>query len=126
MNKSKRSIAAYQNKTGGYEEDTYTILQDKLYRYEAELEASYRFATQNCGAYMRCLERNKHDEWSCQRTEERWAEAQQRFADMTVDIRNISADVEIAAINASRRGKKPHRDDRGGGCGTLNSVFTDC
>ena len=125
MNESKRSIAAYQNKTGAYEEDTYTILQEKLYRYEAELEAAYRFATQNCGAYMRCLERNKHDEWSCQRTEERWAASQQRFADLIVDIRNIAADVDIAAIQASRRGRKPGRNDRGRLCGTTNSVFTD-
>ena len=126
MNESKRSIAAYQNKTGTYEEETYTVLENKLYRYEAELEAAYRFATQNCGAYMRCLERNKLDEWSCQRTEERWAESQQRFADLVVDIRNIAADVDIAAIEASRRGRKPDHGNRGRLCGTTNSVFTDC
>lgn len=126
VNQSKRSIAAYQNKKGTYEEDSYTILEDKLLRYEAELEASYRFATQNCGAYMRCLERNKHDEWRCQRTEQRWADSQQRFADLIVGVRQIAAEVNIAAIKASRRANKPRRADPRADCGIMNGVFTDC
>ena len=134
VNSSKRSIAPYQNKSGSYDEDTYTILDSKLNRYEAELEATYRFATQNCGAYMRCIERNGHQETECLRSERRWADAQERFNRLSVEIREIAAEVEIAKAElCCRRGRRgppppppPVRDRERGCCRTINNVFTDC
>ena len=130
-NSSRYSIAAYQNKNGTYEEQTDTILLNKLNRYDAELEASYRFVTQQCGAYMRCIERNGHNEWSCKRTEARWNEAQDRFNDLSLEIRDIAASVEEARIRAQRGKKRGHshghgHDESGECCSTINSIFTDC
>jgi len=127
-NDSKTSIAAFQNKYGSYDEERHTILMQKLLRYEAEVEASYRFVTQNCGAYMRCLERNKHDEQKCTRTESRWARSQQNFSNLAVQIRTIAAQVERERIRAKQRRKANRgRGDRGDECcGVVNSVFTDC
>lgn len=126
-NDSRTSIAAYQSKYGTYEEQTDTILLNKLNHYDAEIEASYRFVTQQCGAYMRCLERNDHDEWSCKRSEDRWNEAQDRFVNLSLEIRDIAADIERAQIRAT--GGKKHRHGhggKGGCCSTINSIFTDC
>lgn len=99
-NDYKNSIAAYQNKFGTYEEQTDTILMEKLNRYEAEIEGSYRFVTQQCGAYMRCLESNGHDEWRCKRAETRWSEAQGRFNQISWDVRTLAAEVERERIRA--------------------------
>ena len=125
-NDTRQSIQAYQNKYGAYDETTGTVLSQKLAVYEAELEASYRFVTQNCGAYMRCLEQNQHNESMCWRIETRWNESQSRFATLARDIRVIAAQVEMKRIEAEsrkkrRRGHKGH--DR---CTTINSIFTDC
>ena len=127
-NDSKYSIAQYQNKKGTYEERTNTILLEKLDWYEAEIEASYRFVTQQCGAYMRCIERNGHDEWSCKRSEERWNSAQDRFNQLSRDIRVIAADVERERIRAEHHQKHQRRAPRRPEtcCSTLNNVFTDC
>lgn len=130
-NDSKYSIRDYQNKHGSYEENTGTILLEKLNWYEAEIEASYRFVTQQCGAYVRCLERNNHNEWSCKRSEARWDEAQERFNQLSYDIRAIAAQVErerIYAESQRRRHHKKKRTHRGnrGCCTSVNTIFTDC
>ncbi len=130
-NDYKHSLAAYQNKYGTYEEQTNTILLNKLNSYEAEIEASYRFVTQQCGAYMRCLESNNHDEWRCKRAEGRWTEAQDRFNQISWDIRTIAASVERARIRADSRRKHKrnnhgHQPRDGQCCQTLNNIFTDC
>lgn len=128
-NSSRHSIAAYQNKHGTYEEQTDTILLNKLNRYDAEIEASYRFVTQQCGAYMRCIERNGHNEWSCKRSEARWSQAQERFNDLSLEIREIAASVEKTRIRTKRGKKRGHgqsHDGREGCCSTINSIFTDC
>ncbi len=127
-NSSKYSIREYQNKHGSFEEKTDTILMEKLDWYEAEIEASYRFVTQQCGAYMRCIERNNHNEWSCKRSEERWNSAQERFNKLSRDIRVIAAQVERERIRADHhRNHRRHGPNYPGGCcSTVNSVFTDC
>lgn len=126
-NDLRRSLAPFQNKFGSYDEDTSTILMEKLNRYDAELEASYRFVTQSCGAYMRCLERNKHDERLCKSMQRHWDRAQVRFSTLMTDIRDIAADVEIARIEARKRKHRKHRrHHRDRCCDTLNNVFTDC
>lgn len=139
VNDSRASIRAHQNRTGTYEEETYTILEEKLRVYEADLEASYRFATQNCSVYARCLERQNHDEWSCKRTEERWSEAQGRFNDLILEGKRI--DAYIITTLAKAKGKKKrcrhgdcHRDcgyrdcdpPKKSCCDTINNIFTDC
>lgn len=128
-NDSRESIAAYQNKYGDYDERTNTILMEKLNWYEAEIEASYRFVTQTCGAYMRCLEYNHHDEQQCKRSETLWERSQERFASLSLEIRNIAAEVEIKRINAKNKKKSRHNHlhaPKGQCCDAINSIFTDC
>lgn len=127
-NDSKYSIREYQNKHGTYEENTNTILLDKLNWYEAEIEASYRFVTQHCGAYMRCVENNGHNEWACKRSEVLWNESQERFNDLSRDIRIIAAEVERERIRADHHRKHRRRSPNNTGecCSTVNSIFTDC
>ena len=127
-NQSKYSIREYQNKAGSFEEDTDSILLEKLDWYEAEIEASYRFVTQQCGAYMRCIESNDHNEWSCKRSEARWNDAQQRFNQLSRNIRVIAADVERERIRARSHKDRYHRksQEQYGCCTTLNNIFTDC
>jgi len=137
-NNLRYSIAPYQNKHGDYSEDTNTILMQKLNSYEAELEASYRFVTQSCGAYVRCLERNDYDERLCRQAQRGWDRSQERFNQVSVDIKEIMAEVEIelARIEArksrkrhSKRGRKRHHQQSYGHkdcCGTINNIFTDC
>ena len=131
LNSSKYSIREYQNRAGSYEENTYTILESKLFSYEAELEASYRFVVQNCGVYTRCIERQDYDEWQCKRTEERWGQSQDRFNNLIINIRTLQAEVEKARIKAKRKkkGRRGGKDRRGRDdrcCNTLGNVFTDC
>jgi len=149
INQSLYSIREHQNKAGTYEEQTYTILEDKLNRYSADLEASYRFVTQNCTIYSRCLERQDHDEWQCKRSEERWSQSQERFNQLVLGIREIDAEVAKLAILASkkkhkRKRKRCHDHDcdydrdchdrdcypkprpKSGCCDTINGIFTDC
>lgn len=125
-NDSRRSIAAYQNKYGASDEQTGTILLEKLNYYDAEIEASYRFVTQYCGAYMRCLEQNRHDETQCWRLESRWSDAQARFNQLARDIRVIAAKVELARIKAQADKKKGGGRKGHGRCDTINNIFTDC
>ena len=136
INESKRSIKQYQNRYGSYNEDTYTILEEKLNRYEAELEASYRFVTMQCGAYMRCIERNKYQEDLCMRTEARWSQAQRNFNELVLGIREISSTtaIELEKIRkkccenkGSVKPPQPPEPANGEGCcDIVNQVFTDC
>ncbi|MEM6650534.1 MAG: hypothetical protein AAF603_09820 [Pseudomonadota bacterium] len=146
INNSRRSIREYQNRRGNYSEETFSILTDKLNTYEAQLESSYRFVTQNCGAYMRCIERNNHKELQCTRSEQRWADSQKNFESLIVQIRQIDADVAKAALKAKHKKpkKKSHKSNCGSGkdcsdgcygsscqqpsscCDVIGSIFTDC
>ena len=131
-NDSKRSIARYQNKHGYYDEQTNTILMQKLYDYEAEVEASYRFVTQHCGAYMQCMKQSTRQPLQCSSLEQSWNKSQERFNWLAAKIREIAASVEKAHIQAHHK-RKPkwghkHRGGkpRGGCCDTINNIFTDC
>ncbi|MEL7491467.1 MAG: hypothetical protein AAGJ73_12180 [Pseudomonadota bacterium] len=126
-NDLKYSLAPYQNKHGTYDEETSTILMQKLFKYDAEVEASYRFVTQSCGAYMRCLERNKHDERLCKRTEGLWNKSQNRFANLSIILSEIEADVEIFRLKAHKKRKhRRHHYETRPCCDTINNIFTDC
>ncbi len=126
-NDVRSSIAPYQNKFGKYEEATGTKLLEKLNYYEAEIEASYRFVTQHCGAYMLCIGSNNHDEWRCKGLEGRWTESQDKFNALSRDIRVIAAEVEKVRIRAQARHHQPRFPYPGKHCcGTLNNIFTDC
>jgi len=130
-NDSMRSIARYQNKYGQYTEQTDTILSEKLNYYEAEIEASYKFVTQHCGAFMRCLEQNRQFPARCQNIEASWNKSQDRFNTLAREIRLIAASVERERIRAQsrRRGHgrgHSHGHGQGGCCSTINSIFTDC
>lgn len=116
-----KSVAPYQNKTGSYTENTETIVAEKMLTYEAEIEASYRFVTQRCGAYMRCLERNLHNEALCAGLESSWAESQTRFNELAKEIRLAS---QKQQSNGNGAGKPSESKDQC--CTTLNNVFTDC
>ena len=120
----------YLSQNEVYGENTRTILTQKLNRYEAEIEASYRFVTQSCNVYMRCLERNGHNELQCKRSGNQWQASQIRFSQLSRDIREIAAEVERERIRADARRRGRH--NRGHGsyntqcCETLNNIFTDC
>lgn len=121
VNTSKRSIRQFQNRFGSYNEQTMTILASKLNAYEAEVEAAYRFVTQACGAYMRCLERNDYNETDCLRTEARWNQSQKRFSDLSLEIRRIAAETEIELARIEKGcctdGDAPCCSDNSGGSG---------
>ncbi|MEL6507875.1 MAG: hypothetical protein AAFR29_09575 [Pseudomonadota bacterium] len=154
-NDKRKSIAPNQNKYGTYTEENRTILAQKLGAYDAEVEATYRMATQSCTAYNRCLERNGHKETQCLRTESMWSQAQQRFSSLAIDLKVIEADLEQERIKAARKrsqhprryhpSKKrccapsyacgydhcerpPYNPPRPplSCCDTVNNIFTDC
>jgi hypothetical protein len=79
-----------------------TILLEKLNAYEAEIEVAYRDVTRACQLYARCLEGNGNDESLCLRSEARWDDASDRFAELSTEIRNIDASVDKAKIEADR------------------------
>ena len=135
-----------------YDTERNYIVRDKLNRFEAEVDASYRNVTSSCKAYARCMQQNGHEEFKCQQSMNRWDSAEREFSGLTVKLREIEADVRKTAIKSKRcRGRhcrkkchgdhcrqpchgdhccdgrdchrpRPPRDC----CDTLNNIFTDC
>lgn len=151
LNNSLHSVARHQNKHGTYKEETYTLVEQKMLHYKAELEASYKFATQMCGAYSQCVSAPAHHNvphgsWGranrvrvlpvqrdCGEVLREWRNAQSRFSQVAIDIHSIDATVEIAEIKAKaqihrRRKHRTHHPQNSNKecCGTLNNIFTDC
>lgn len=74
-----------------------TILQEKLYKYRAEIDASYRFVTMNCTAYDFCLE---HGVERCEPQRESLLKSQEEFNKLALDLEKID------------RGGHEHHGDR--------------
>ena len=67
-------------------EKTSTILESKLRRYRAEIEASYRFVTSNCNNYNLCMQANGFNENSCTQSRVAWTTSHQKFNDLAEDL----------------------------------------
>ncbi len=67
-------------------EHRHTILEDKLERYRAEVDAGYRFVTMNCTAYNFCLEHNAE---GCEGPRRALLESQDKFNHLALDLARI-------------------------------------
>jgi len=67
----------------------HTILSEKLRRYSAEVEASYRFVTANCNAYNLCMEKNYYSESACTQSRIAWVESHQKFNELAKSLAHI-------------------------------------
>ncbi len=101
-------------------------LRDRLNRFDAEVDVQYRSITSSCKAYARCMEMRGYNEGSCRQSRMRWDAAEQRFASLSVVLREIDAEVEKIRLQTrggrGRRGPQlPNRcaQQQGG-------VFTNC
>lgn len=74
------------------EERRKTILADKLRRYSAEVEASYRFVTASCNSYNLCMENNLYNESSCDQSRKAWVSAHEKFNELTARLAHIRRD----------------------------------
>lgn len=85
-------------------ERTYRV-RDKLEALDAKVDVHYRNMTQSCNIYARCMEVRGYDEGDCRSSLARWESAQSTFADLTRELAEIEAEIEIID-SISRRGKK--------------------
>jgi len=91
-----------------------TILSEKLRRYSAEVEASYRFVTAACNSYNLCMENNGYNEQACDQSRKAWVASHEKFNDLTARLASI------------RRGGYYGRHSGGpyGKCTTQGGVFS--
>ena len=97
-----------------------TILSDKLRRYSAEVEASYRFVTAACNSYNLCMENNLYNESACDQSRKAWVSSHEKFNELTARLAQI------------RRGNYWSGRGHGGGwgdgdkckCSTQGGVFS--
>ena len=96
-----------------------TILSEKLQKYSAEVEASYRFVTANCNSYNLCMENTGYSEAACDRSRLAWIESHAKF--------NALAERLASMRRESGGGGAGNGRNCGEECRTQGGVFsTDC
>ena len=82
-----RDIDADYPEAGGVQsEHRWTIMREKLMQYRAEVEASYRFVTQNCNSYNLCMENNQYRESACGESRDAWVGSQSKFNELAIAL----------------------------------------
>ena len=66
-----------------------TILNEKLRRYSAEVEASYRFVVGACNSYNLCMENNAYREDACDQSRKAWVSSHEKFNQLTARLAEI-------------------------------------
>jgi len=66
-----------------------TILSEKLRRYSAEVEASYRFVVGACNSYNLCMENNGYREEACDQSRKAWVASHEKFNELTARLAEI-------------------------------------
>lgn len=69
-----------------YNDESWTILREKLNRYRAEVDATYRFVTSNCKAYSLCMQAHKYNEVDCASSRAEWTKSHERFNQLALDL----------------------------------------
>ena len=84
-------------------------LRDRLNRFDAEVDVHYRNMTQSCKAYARCMEMRRYREGECRSALARWESSQREFSDLTRELAEIDAEVEIIYAVTRKRGRHYYR-----------------
>lgn len=94
--------------------------------FELDLDAAYRFAAGSCRAYAACMHQRDYEEQACTASLQSWERAQERFADVSLSLAEIRAQIAAPAArgrpHAQRPGPRPraNRD-----CdGVIADIFT--
>lgn len=113
-------------------------LRNRLNKFDAEIDGQFRNLTSSCKAFTRCMEQNKYKEDKCNKTMQRWDDAETSFKDLSVRLREL--EVEAKKITTSKKSRKSNRKKKCGYdgyqcppstpqntcCDTINNIFTDC
>jgi len=108
---------------GGQQSNTdvtreWNVLENRLNRFDAEVEGQHRNVVASCKAHARCMEMRNYREGQCIASMNRWDDAEDAFSDLSLELRRIEADVEKTRIIAGRR--------RGYGVNRYNRRDRDC
>lgn len=69
-------------------------LRDRLNRFDAEVDASYRNMVSSCKAYSRCMEMRRYREGECRSSMAQWDRAQDNFTNLSRELKEIQAQVD--------------------------------
>lgn len=81
----------------------WNVLENRLNRFDAEIEGQHRNVVASCKNHARCMEMRNYKEGQCIASMNRWDDAEEAFSDLSLEIRRIEADVEKTRIIAGRR-----------------------
>lgn len=103
-------------------DESWTILMEKLQKYRAEIDATYRFVTSNCTSYNLCMQSHRYREMECVGSRNAWTDSQAKFNQLALDLAKLERPVHPEGPGSRRppRGKCPSD------CGTQPPAPRDC
>jgi len=106
-----------------YTDEAWTILREKLSKYRAEIDATYRFVTSNCTSYNLCMQMHNYSEQACASSRVEWTRSNERFNELSVELAKIDV-----PNKTKRKDPDRNRDDHcRSRCNLQGSVFsTSC
>lgn len=107
-----------------YNDESWTILLEKLKNYRAEIDATYRFVAMNCKAYNMCMQANKYVETACSQSRGEWSKSHDKFNQLALDLAQLEVPPHHPPHKPCGPGCKPPVSTCGSGCNVQGGVFS--